>query len=205
MKQDVVITYYNESQHTQCPTIFVFTQNFIPAFDLLNDASAWKTIPKIGNGSYCRFVYSGNTTVQANWGQCNYTEVLEAEIGKRYIIEEDNSGIVLCAGGSATKKNIVEVANNIHVPGGVKVILGNDSRPLATKNTIAFNQMATFIPNTKLYWGIASEIQEGQSLKSAVLDTDRFFEMDISNTSEVSVVLRGNAMDGYRFSVEDER
>ena len=57
----------------------------------------------------------------------------------------------------------------------------------------------------KLYWGLASEIQEGAQISSAVLNSDQFFEQDLEGVSEVTVSLYGNAEDGYQFKLENQR
>ena len=48
----------------------------------------------------------------------------------------------------------------------------------------------------------ASEIQEGDQLSSAVLNSDSFFEQDLEGMSEVTVGLYGNAQDGYMFKID---
>ena len=73
---------------------------------------------------------------------------------------------------------------------------------MMTKKIVAYDQKATFVLHTKLYWGLASEIQEGDQLSSAVLNSDSFFEQDLEGMSEVTVGLYGNAQDGYMFKID---
>jgi hypothetical protein len=86
----------------------------------------------------------------------------------------------------------------------VSVHLSKDGRTIISKNIVAYGQKATFVLHPKLYWGIASEIQEGMELSSAVLDTDDFFEQNLEGVSDVTVGLYGNAKDGYQFKIEDQ-
>jgi hypothetical protein len=205
MSTEVNINYINESGNTDNPTIFVFTKNMIPTFDVLKDGVAWRVMPEIGKGSSSTFVFPILTTVQAMWGGCNRTKTIDSDIGKRYTVEEDNTGIILTQNGEASQKTAIEVNNNVHVVGGVQAQLCKDGKIMMTKNIVAYGQKATFVLHPKLYWGIASEIQEGQNISSAVLNSDQFFEQDIEGVSSVDVVLRGNAKDGYQFYIENQQ
>ncbi len=201
MSTDVNITYVNNSNPDQ-PTIFVFTKNLVPTFDVLKDGVAWRTMPDIGKGSSSCFVYPITTHVQAMWGDCNVTRSIQADIGKRYKVVEDDTGIVLQPDGGASDPTAIEVTSNVQVDGGIKAQLCKDGKVLMTKNIVAYDQKATFILHPKLYWGIASEIQEGQLISSAVLNTDHFFEHDIEGVTHATVTLTGNSKEGYQFIAE---
>ncbi len=203
MPTDVKITYVNNSMNPDNPTIFVFTKNEIPTFDSLQNGVAWYVMPDIGKGSSSCFIYPINTHVQAMWGDCNKTRMLPADIGKQYTVEEDCTGIVLNETGPASQPTAIEVDSLINVSGGVSAQLTKDGSVLMTKKIEAYGQKATFILHPKLYWGIASEIQEGQLLSSAVLNTDQFFEQDLEGVNSAVVTLHGNPKDGYTFSVEN--
>ena len=202
---DVNITYYNRSMNNDQPTVFIFTKNYVPTFDVLKDGVAWRTLPNIGKGSSSSFVFPIHSTVQAMWGGCNKTRVIQAEIGKRYTVEKDNTGIVLVPNGDASQETAIEVNNTIHVDGGIQAQICKDGKILMTKNIVANDQKATFVLHPKLYWGLASEIQDGQQISSAVLNTDSFFEMDIEGMISADVILTGNSKDGYEFSVENQK
>jgi len=204
MSTDVKITYVNNSGNTDKPTIFVFTKNLVPTFDVLKDGVAWRVMPDIGKGSSSCFVYPIVTTVQAMWGDCNKTRMLDATIGKRYSVLEDDSGIVLAPNGDASQPTAIEVNSLVQVDGGIKAQLCKDGKVMMTKQIVAYDQKATFILHPKLYWGIASEIQEGQLISSAVLNTDNFFEQDIEGVLQATVTLTGNAKEGYQFYVENK-
>jgi hypothetical protein len=203
MSTDVKITYVNNSGNTDQPTIFVFTKNLVPTFDVLKDGVAWRVMPDIGKGSSSCFVYPIVTTVQAMWGDCNKTRMLDATIGKRYSVLEDDTGIVLVPNGDASQSTAIEVNSLVQVDGGIQAQLCKDGKVIMTKQIVAYDQKATFILHPKLYWGIASEIQEGQLISSAVLNTDNFFEQDIEGVLESIVTLTGNAKEGYQFSVQN--
>jgi hypothetical protein len=111
---------------------------------------------------------------------------------------------VLVPTGNASQTTAIEVNCNVRVEGGVAAQLCKSGKVMMTKNIVAYGQKATFVLHPKLYWGIASEIQEGALISSAVLNTDNFFEQDVEGVSSVDVVLRGNPKDGYRFNLENQ-
>ena len=203
MSIDVKITYVNNCLNKDKPTIFVFTRNQIPTFSVLEHGVAWKTIANIGRRSSNCFVYTAATYVQAAWGNCNKTALLESQPGRRYTIEEDDTGIVMVESGQATQRSAIEVASSVNVPGGIRAQIIKDGSPLMVKNIVAYGQKATFILHPKLYWGIASEIREGQAIGSAVMNTDHFWVQDIESIESATVTLVGNAKEGYRFLVKN--
>lgn len=200
---DVKITYVNNSMNVDRPTIFVFTKNMVPTFDTLKHGVAWKVLPDIGRGSSYSFVYPNETFVQATWGDGNTTPMIPAVAGKRYSVEKDKTGIILKEAGPASQPTAIEVNSSVQVRGGVTAQITKDGKVLMSKKVIVPHQKATFILHLKLYWGIASEIQEGQALSSAVLNTGQFFEQDIEGVKHAVVTLQGNAKDGYKFVVEN--
>lgn len=203
MSTDVNVTYVNNSLNPDKPSIFVFTKNLVPTFDTLVDGVAWKVMPDIGKGSSSCFRFPIYTEVRVSWGDCNATGTLTAEIGKRYTVLKDDTGIVLKETGDASQLNAIEVNSRVNVDGGVSAQLLKDGSVVITKKIVAYGQKATFILHPKLYWGIASEIQEGQDISSAVLNSDNFFEQDIEGVSNTIVTLTGNPKEGYQFIVKN--
>ncbi len=199
----IFITFFNESDDPDQLTVFVFAKNAIPTFDELTDGVAWRVLSDVAQGASTLLIYPLATTVQAMWGACNVTRSLRAETGKRYTVEEDATGIVLVPSGSASQPNATEVGSLVHVDGGITAQLLRDDRVILQKTIVAYDQKATFVSEPKLYWGIASEIQEGQAISSAVLVTDTFFEHDLDGVSQATITLTGDSASGYQFTVEN--
>lgn len=206
MATDIKITYVNKSMNKDLPTIFVFTKNETPTFDTLKEGVAWRTIPDIGRGSASSFVFPAITEVGATWDDgINRTQILPAHIGRRYTVSQDDTGIVLQANGNAYDTKSIDVNNNANIPRGVNASLYKDGKLMLTKKIVGYGQKATFVLKPKLYWGIASEIQESELINSAVLYTDHFFELNLEGVSEVDISLNGNAQDGYMFKVDSQK
>lgn len=205
MGSNVKITYVNRSMNKDLPKIFVFTKNEVPTFDALKDGVAWKVIENVGRESSCEFVFPIETDVRAAWnGNSCKTKYLPSDIGSRYVVVQDETGVVLQRDGNAGNVRSIDVCNDVHVKNGVSVELYKDQRLMMCKNIVGFGQKATFVIHPKLYWGVASEIQEGELLSSAVLESDHFYEQTLEGVTEVIIGLYGNAQDGYQFKVESQ-
>lgn len=206
MSSNVKITYVNRSMNKDLPKIFVFTKNELPTFDTLKEGVAWKVIGDVGRESSCEFVFPIKTEVRAAWddNSCK-TKCLASEIGSRYVVVQDETGIVLEKNGNAGNVRSIDVCNNVHVKNGVSVELYKNSKLMMRKNIVGYAQKATFVIHPKLYWGVASEIQEGEMISSAVLDSDHFFEQNLEGVSDVVIGLYGNAELGYQFKIESQK
>jgi hypothetical protein len=205
MPSNIDITYINKSMNKDLPTIFVFTKNETPTFDALKEGVAWRVIPNIGRSSSSSFNYPISTEVGATWlDGLNKTEILPSTIGKRYTVNKNDTGVILMANGDASDTKSIDVNNNVNVLNGISASLYKDGKLMMTKKIVGFGQKATFVLKPKLYWGVASEIQESQLLNSAVLNTDKFFEQDLEGVSKVTISLNGNAQDGYSFKIESQ-
>jgi hypothetical protein len=203
--RDVKITYVNNSLNEDMPSIFVFTQNEVASFNAIRDGVAWKVIKNIGRNSRSTFVFPSQTSIKATWeGGANETNQLLCEVGKRYTVQKNATGIVLQQDGNALSPMDIELMNNIQMNKGISALLLKGDDVIVKKNIVAYEQKATFQLAPKIYWGIASEIQVSQSISSAVLDSNVFFEQDLLNVSAATVSLNGNAEIGYNFQIDHQ-
>lgn len=200
------IKYVNRSMNRDMPKIFLFLKNGIPTFDALREGVVWKVIENVDCGSSCTVVFPIETMVSASWADrtCQ-TPMIKSSIGSGYAVLDSKTGIILEAVGNAGNTRSIDVVNKVHVENGINVDLYKDGRLIITKQTVAYGQKASFVLYPRLYWGLASEIQEGAQISSAVLSSDRFFEQDLKGMSEVTVALYGNAEEGYQFKLEDQK
>lgn len=205
MSNVVKITYVNKSVNQALPSIFVFTKNHLPSFNVYTDAVAWKVIDLVGRGSSCEFYYPLNTQVGASWNDHTHrTQLLDAEMGKQFVVKEGNAGTVLEQDGVAPQTTAIEVANEVKVNNGMNAQLYKDGKLLMQKNVVAYGHKATFVLHPKIYWGTASEIQEGEFMSSAVINSTHFFEQNLEGVTEATISLNGNAESGYYFKVDSQ-
>lgn len=205
MSSNVKIKYVNKSMNKDLPKIFIFMKNEIPTFDVLKDGVAWKVIEDVGRGSGCTFNFPIETQVGSSWNdQTCRTQILDLNIGSKYVIEKNENGIVLLEDGNAGDTKSIDVTNQVNVDNGVSVDLYKDGKIMMRKNIVAYGQKATFVLHPKIYWGLASEIQEGNEISSALLNSDNFYELNLEGVSNVEIALEGNAEEGYQFSIVKE-
>jgi len=198
------ITFVNQSDDVTPPVVFVFARNAIPGFNAMAEGVAWRVMPGIGHGSSHTFRLMPMSSVQAMWSTANRTMVLPAEVGKKFDVIENDTGIVLIPNGNASQPNAIEITSQVNVTGGIQAQLLNDNRLLMQKSIVAYGQKATFVFDRKLYWGVASEIQEGQLIGTAILSTNAFFQQDLNGVRRATVTLTGSAVSGYHFEVAND-
>ncbi|WP_068475042.1 hypothetical protein [Saccharicrinis aurantiacus] len=203
LKRGTKICYINNSVNKSLPQVFVFAQNETPNFDCLEEGVAWSVIKNIGRGSRSTFYYNDQFSVQAYWDNfSNKTAQITAKIGSKYQVMQDTTGIVLKPDGEASDEKTIEIENTIEVIDGISAQFCNSGKILLAKNQVGYGQSAIFKPTNKIYFGLASDITRGSSLKSAVLSSTKFFELDLTGFTYVEISLNGNAQKGYQFQIE---
>lgn len=204
LTRETKICYINKSANKDLPQVFVFAQNGTSNFNNIQEGVAWKVIKNIGRGSRSTFYYSNQYSVQASWDNgANTTAQIPAKAGDKYHIIRDTTGIVLKPDGDAADAKTIEVVNAVEVSNGVKAQYCKNGNVILEKSQVGYGQSAIFIPSNKIYFGLASEITEGSSLQSAVINSAKFFELDLTGLSNVTISLNGNAENGYRFQLEE--
>jgi hypothetical protein len=206
MSAKIEITYINKSINKDLPTIFVFFKNETPIFDTLKEGVAWRTLPNIGEGSSISFELPIATEVEVTWADGkNKTRALPVQVGKRYTVSKNDTGIVLMGNGRASDQKCIDVNNDTNIQGGMSALLYKGGNVILKKRIVGYGQKAEFALKPKLYWGVASEMKDGQMIDSGVLRTDHFFEQDLEGISEVIISFNGNTDDGYSFKIEKQR
>lgn len=203
LNQEIKICYINKSANKDLPEVFVFSQNATSNFNLFEEGIAWKVIKNIGRGSRSTFYYNNQYAVQASWDNLtNKTAQVPAQLGCNYQVVLDTTGIVLQPNGEASSANSIEISNNIEVANGITAQFCNNGSTLLQKKQVGHDQTAVFKPSQIIYFGLASEITEGNDLASAVINSSKFFELDLTGLSNVVISLNGNPKNGYYFQLE---
>ena len=199
----ITITYLNESDF-RCVDVMVFTQNNVQsAFKARS--TAWQVIKHIGQGSGRIIKYPLNTDVQVWWDTSSFSPVQSANLGEKFTIQADNNdganacpGYILAPTGPSNDSNEIAVANQVHQEQGVDVKLFKDGRLLMVKEKMAFNTEAQFVLKPSLIFGVVSDITEGDTLDSDVMQED-FTKISLEGVESLTVTLKGNEMTGPRF------
>ena len=202
MATDIKILYVNKSDDRDNPTILVFMKPTDSDFSAYS--TAWQVIKNIGYNSWHKFTYTIDTSVVATWDNGKSgTFPLETSIGKSYALKNTSGGFSLVANGDSSEENEFDVINKVSTPEGISVVAFKDDSPIATKGQVARNQKAEFVLHPRLYFGVTSEYEVGDVIDSAVMSED-FTEISLEGLSSATVLLKGNAANGYTFELSHD-
>ncbi len=202
MSTDVKVTYVNQSSDPSKPTIFVFSNNMTPTFDAAKDGIAWQAMPDIAKGGSHEFVYPTHTTLSVSTDENHVTAPIAVQPGLRYtVVLDEEKGLLIKKTGPASNPDAIEVTCQ-QCNGAINTHIFRDGKVLLSQPITPQHKVVSYVIKPKLHWGVASKIQDGQSICNAVLDTDHFYEQDLEGISDAIITLTGNAEDGYQFKVE---
>ncbi len=161
------LNFINRSNDRSNSEIVIFQKQEKTNFDELT--IAWKVIKNCGQGDYHPFSYEYNLQITSGDSYGNFTYPQTAYPGDRYEMVLDPSGDILQKSTQrASSASSVEVYNALS-KGSISANIYRSGKLLATKNVVAPGQKAVFDFKPCIYVGVASEIQEGQIMDSAVL------------------------------------
>lgn len=202
---DIKIIYTNKSMKKNLSNIFVFTKNKIFSNEEIGNCIAWKVIENVGREFSCEFFFSHGYEICASWdeGACK-TKAIPLNTGCKYVVRQDDTGVLLEPDGYTSNPSIVEVKNEIHMKDGICVEIYNNTGLIMADCEVGYDLKASFELQPVLFWGLACEIQEGELLSTAVLESDNFYEQSLEGVSHVGISLYGNDEEGYEFKVDCE-
>ncbi len=177
----------NESNDRNNSEIVIFQKNVATTFDEL--AVAWKVIQNLGSGNHHPFQYSYDLEVSASDSYGNYTPELSANPGTLFSMSKDQSGDVLGIAGRATSPEEVQVLNGLDT-GAINASIFRDDKLLAVKTGIAPQQKAVFKFKPTIFIGVASQVQEGEVLDSAIISSINT-EISLMGVSSADIVMTG--------------
>lgn len=164
--QGVQLNFINRSNDVNNSEVVIFAKNVAASFDEL--AIAWTVIKYCGQGDNHPFTYPMTQTISASdsWG--NYTAQQAAPRGQRFAMVLNNSGDQLVAQGPATSPREIQLLNALP-KGAVNAQIYKDGRLFASKSSIAPGQMAVFEFQPTIWIGVASQVEQGQVMNSAIV------------------------------------
>lgn len=177
----------NESNDRNNSEIVIFQKNVATSFDEL--AVAWRVIQNLGTGNYHPFTYTFDLQVSASDSFGNFTPHLPATPGSLFSMSKDLSGDVLGIAGKSTSPEEVQVLNALET-GAINASCFRDGKLLALKTGIAPQQKAVFKFKPTLFIGVASQVQEGQVLDSAIVSNINT-ELSLLGVASADIVMSG--------------
>lgn len=184
---DIKLNYIDLSNDPNNSEVVIFQKNVAANFDEL--AVAWKVIRNCGQGNNHPFTYPMNFTVGGSdsWG--NFTPQLAATNGELYSMVLQPSGNELVYSGQGTSSKEVQVSNQLQM-GAISANIYKNGNLLATKTAIAPGQKAVFQFKPTLFIGVASQIEEGVVLNSAIISSVNT-ELSLLGIASADIVMTG--------------
>lgn len=183
----VQLNFVNQSNDANNSQIVIFQKNVASDFEEL--AVAWRVIKYCGQGDNHPFTFPLGLQVGASDSYGNHTPQLEAQFGQQFQLSLSSSGDRLAPAGYGASSNEVQVINALP-RGAINASCYKDGRLLAVKTAIAPQQKAVFGFKPSIWIGVASQIEQGQVMNSAIL-ADIHTEISLLGISRADIVMRG--------------
>lgn len=184
---DIKLNFVNHSNDSNNSDVVIFQKNVKEGYNEL--AVAWKVIHNCGQGDHHPFVYPQTMQVAAgdSWG--NYTPKLDAEPGQAFAVQYTGSGDTLNMVGPGNYPTEVQVLNQLPV-GAINAAIYKKGLLLALKTGIAPQQMAAFLFKPTIWIGAVSQLDQGEVMDSAIVQTINT-EISLLGISSADIVMTG--------------
>ena len=184
---EIKLNYFDLSNDPVNSNIVIFQKNLSADFDSL--AIAWKVIKNCGRGNNHPFTFPLELSVSAGDSFGNYSPQMKAENGQLFQMTLNPSGNELALGGRATSAKEIQLLNNLP-KGAISANVYRGKKLLATKSAIAPAQKAVFEFKPSIFIGVASQIEEGDVLNSAVLSSV-YTEISLHGIAQADIIMTG--------------
>lgn len=200
---DVKLNFINRSNDTSNSKVLIFQKNESTDFEAIS--VAWRVIKNCGTNCNHPFVFPLEFEVDANDSYGNFTPRMAAVNGELFSVLRDGSGNIFRKTGNSTSPLEVQVRNDLG-SGSVGSNIYKDNRLLATKLCVVPNQKAIFKFNPTIWIGVASEVEEGEVISSAVL-TDMNTEISLLGIRSADIIMSGGGCGtestAFQFNLEN--
>ena len=184
---DVKLNLINQSNSSNNTEIVIFSKNVETDFEEM--ATAWQVIKHLGQGDYHPFVYPSSYSVSTSdsWG--NYTPQMDAMPGEVFAMAQDASGDVLMKKGTAASAQEIDIRNDL-AKGAINAYIYKDAKLFCEKCNIAPAEKAVFEFKPTIWIGVASQIEEGQVMNSAII-SEINTEISLLGIASADIVMTG--------------
>lgn len=184
---DIKLNFINNSNDANNSEILIFQKNVATGLDEL--AVAWTVIKYCGQGDNHPFTYPLASTVAASDSYGNYTPQLQAQNGELFQMIRTSSGDQLALKGSGSSPTEIQVLNALP-QGAINAGIYKDGRLAAFKAGIVPGQMAVFSLKPTLWIGVASQVEQGAVMNSAII-SDINTEISLLGIASADIVMTG--------------
>ena len=200
---NIKLNFINNSKDESNSEIVIFQKNL--ATDFYDLPVAWQVIRYCRPGDSHAFIFPKAMQIGVSDSYGNFTQQLPAHSGQLFHMVLTPSGNLLEPVGSSTCSEVVEVRNALS-KGAFNVGIYKDDKLLAFKTTIVPHQKVAFVFNHTLWIGVATHIEQGQVMDSAMLSSVNT-ELDLLGIASADIVMTGGGPGGdatpFNFNLEN--
>lgn len=185
---EIKLNFINESNDQNNSEIVVFQKNVATDFDELS--VAWRVIKNCATGWHHEFTYPMQMQISAgdSWGN-ELNTPLDAENGQMFEVVENTSGSELHYSGPGASKEEVQLKNSL-ASGSINAKIYKDGNLLAMTKGVLPEQKAVFEFNPTLWIGVASQVEEGEFMNSAIV-SNLNTELTLTGIASADIVMTG--------------
>ena len=188
---NVELTFINQSNDMNNSSVVIFQKNV--ATDYEEVAVAWRVIRNCGRGWSHKFNYPFDFYVGAGDSYGNLAPQLSAEYGQKWDVVRTASGDTLQLDSTpASSMNEVEIKNSL-MTGSIDAQIYKDGKLLLTKTGVSPAQKAVFSFKPTIWVGVASQIEEGEIMNSAIL-SDINTEISLLGITKANLIMTGGGV-----------
>lgn len=188
----IKLNFINESNDQNNSEVVIFQKNVATNFGEL--AVAWRVIKNCGTQWKHPFEFPMEFAVSAcDYNGNEYNGAYPAQNGKLYAVSQGASGNELSTVGDGAGRNEVQLRNDLSV-GAIGAEIFKDGKLLATKTGISPGQKAVFEFKPTIWIGVASQVEEGKVINSAIL-SDINTELELKGIKSADIVMTGGGSD----------
>ena len=166
MSNAINLRLVNQSNDSSNSMYVILQKNVATSFEEV--AVAWKVVKNLGISDYHPFQYTYGLQVSAGDSNGNFTANVDAENGLMYQLVPNRSGHQLIQNGTAAGPNEIDLLYNLN-RGAIDANCYRSGKLVATKTSLAPKQKAVFEFKPYIYIGVASQVEEGEIMNSAVV------------------------------------
>lgn len=193
----------NRSNDVNNSEILIFQKNVASSVDEL--AVAWTVIENLGQGWTHSFTYSLEVTIGASDSYGNDSPQQAAPPGELWHVVQGTSGARLEPAGAASSPTEIGLRNDLS-SGAINANIYRDGRLTASRTSIAPGQKAVFEFKPAIFIGIASQVEQGQIVDSAIL-SDINTEISLLGITSADIIMTGGGAgrtaEPFQFSLEN--
>ncbi len=164
---DIEITFINNSNDMNNSEIVIFQKNAATNFDEI--AIAWTVIKNCGRNWSHKFTYPMSFDVAAADSYGNVSDLQTTTYGQKWDLIRSNSGEILqLSTEDAGNSNEIVIENALPI-GSIDAQIYKAGKLFASKTGVSPSEKAVFEFKPEIYVGVVSQINEGESINSAIL------------------------------------